>query len=109
MGSQLREAAVGSENANRMYTEEEDQKILAKWWNKKLRPELAKELGRSEAALAQRFYAILKKKGIEPKSYRAKMKEEAGKRHLQPTAAGGAGLGMKISSCGEGQEPVTLL
>jgi hypothetical protein len=38
MGSQLREAAVGSENANRMYTEEEDQKILAKWWNKKLRP-----------------------------------------------------------------------
>ena len=88
MGSQLREAAVGSENANRMYTEEEDQKILAKWWNKKLRPELAKELGRSEAALAQRFYAILKKKGIEPKSYRAKMKEEAGKRHLQPTAAG---------------------
>ena len=68
-----------------MYTEEEDQKILAKWWNKKLRPELARELGRSEAALAQRFYAILKKKGIDPKAYRAKMKEQSAKRHLQPT------------------------
>ncbi|NLA58498.1 MAG: hypothetical protein GX855_06325 [Firmicutes bacterium] len=85
MGSQLSKEAVGTENANRMYTEEEDQKILAKWWNKKLRPELARELGRSEAALAQRFYAILKKKGIDPKTYRAKMKEQAGMRHLQPT------------------------
>ena len=85
MGSQLGEETVGTENANRMYTEEEDQKILAKWWNKKLRPELARELGRSEAALAQRFYAILKKKGIDPKAYRAKMKEQTAKRHLQPT------------------------
>ncbi|HHV93013.1 MAG TPA: hypothetical protein GXX47_00590 [Firmicutes bacterium] len=82
MGSQVREETAVIDNANRMYTEEEDQKILAKWWNKKLRPELARELGRTEAALAQRFYAILKKKGIDPKTYREKMREQNG-RYLQ--------------------------
>ena len=84
MGFELKQESLGSENANRMYTETEDQKILAKWWNKKLRADLAQELGRSEAALAQRFYAILKKQGMDPKAYRAGMKEQAAKRHLQP-------------------------
>jgi hypothetical protein len=85
MGSELKQESIGSENANRMYTEAEDQKILAKWWNKKLRKDLAQELGRSEAALAQRFYAILKKQGMDPKAYRAGMKQQTAKRHLQPT------------------------
>ncbi|NMB46952.1 MAG: hypothetical protein GX998_11165 [Firmicutes bacterium] len=86
MGSELKQESTGSENANRMYTEAEDQQILAKWWNKKLRTELAQELGRSEAALAQRFYAVLKKKGIEPKAYRANMRQQSSRRHLQPTS-----------------------
>ncbi|NMB12344.1 MAG: hypothetical protein GX977_08670 [Firmicutes bacterium] len=87
MGSELKQESVGSENANRMYTESEDQQILSKWWNKKLRAELARELGRSEAALAQRFYAILKKQGIDPKAYRASMKQQSSRRHLQTTPA----------------------
>ena len=86
MGSELKQESIGSENANRMYTEPEDQQILSKWWNKKLRSELARELGRSEAALAQRFYAILKKQGIDPKAYRANMKQQSTRRHLQPTS-----------------------
>ena len=83
MGSELTQEGIGLENANRMYTEAEDQLILSKWWNKRLRTELAQELGRSEAALAQRFYAILKKQGLDPKAYRASMRKESTGRHLQ--------------------------
>lgn len=75
MNSQLNQDSAGLENANRTYSAEEDELILAKWWNKKLRKELAAELGRSEAALAQRFYAILKKRGLDPKTYRKQMKQ----------------------------------
>ncbi len=85
MGSELNPGDISLENANRMYTDAEDQLILAKWWNKKLRVELAQELGRTEAALAQRFYAILKKRGLDPKAYRADMKQE-GRRHLYSTS-----------------------
>ena len=85
MGSELKGDNAGLDNANRMYTEAEDQLVLAKWWNKKLRPELAEELGRTEAALAQRFYAILKKQGLDPKAYRNDMKQQGSRRHLQST------------------------
>ena len=88
MGLEPRSDGAGLDNANRMYTEAEDQLILTKWWNKKLRAELSEELGRTEAALAQRFYAILKKQGLDPKTYRADMKQQGGKRHLLSAPAG---------------------
>ena len=88
MGLESTPDGGGPDNANRMYTEEEDRLILTKWWNTKLRPELSKELGRTEAALAQRFYSILKKEGLDPKAYRQRMKQQTGKRHLVSTQIG---------------------
>ena len=51
-------------NANRMYTAEEDQEILDHWWDRSARPDLCRRLGRTKAALAQRFYAIIKEKDL---------------------------------------------
>ncbi len=65
------------DNANRMYTAEEDQEILEHWWDKKARPDLCHRLGRTKAAVAQRFYAIIRDRGIDPKQYRQEMREKA--------------------------------
>ncbi|NLV91436.1 MAG: DUF342 domain-containing protein [Firmicutes bacterium] len=64
-------------NANRMYTAEEDQEILDHWWDRSARPDLCRRLGRTKAALAQRFYAIIKEKGISPEEYRRQMRARA--------------------------------
>ncbi|MDD2630234.1 MAG: hypothetical protein PHV61_08780 [Limnochordia bacterium] len=65
---------------NRKYTEVEDELILESWWNLKQRDDLIKQLGRSKAAVAQRFYALLKQYEIDPKVYRKQMKQQEDKK-----------------------------
>lgn len=64
-------------NSNRMYTPEEDEEILAYWWDKDARADLCRRLGRTQAAVAQRFYAIVKARNIDPKKYRQEMRRRA--------------------------------
>jgi len=61
---------VQASNSNRMYTPEEDQEILDYWWDRSARADLCRRLGRTQAAVAQRFYAIVKARNIDPKKYR---------------------------------------
>ncbi|HHV43615.1 MAG TPA: hypothetical protein GXX57_02955 [Firmicutes bacterium] len=68
--------------ANRNYTEAEDALILESWWNLKQRDELVRRLGRSKAAVAQRFYALLKEYQIDPKIYRKQMKQSKNRREV---------------------------
>lgn len=81
------------ENLNRPYTPEEDREILRRWWNRKDRPLLARDLGRTEAALAQRFYTIVHREHIDPKFYRRRMGETRGGAPLEEFLKAGAGSG----------------
>lgn len=97
------DAQVG-ENANRMYTPEEDQEILAHWWDKDARPDLCRRLGRTKAAVAQRFYAIVKARGIDPKQYRKEMREKARKQG----STGAESKGVSIQKEWSNQEEMKL-
>lgn len=61
--------------ARKPYRPEDDQLILENWWDRSTRKKIAKKLGRSESAVNQRLYHLLKQKGIDPDDYREKMRQ----------------------------------
>lgn len=58
------------ERSLRRYTAEEDERILQEWWQKEKRSQLMRDLGRTKAALAQRYYLLLREMGITPEDHR---------------------------------------
>lgn len=58
------------ERSLQRYTAEEDQRILDEWWQPQLRPALLQELGRSKAAIAQRYYFLLRALRMSPEEFR---------------------------------------
>lgn len=58
------------ERSLQRYTPEEDQRILDEWWQPQLRPALLQELGRSKAAIAQRYYFLLRALRMSPEEFR---------------------------------------
>jgi len=55
------------------YLPQEDQMLLAGWWNPLERERISKALGRSPQACSFRYYRLLKKKGITPTKYKHEM------------------------------------
>jgi len=55
------------------YLPQEDQMLLAGWWNPFERERISKALGRSPRACSFRYYRLLKKKGITPTKYKHEM------------------------------------
>ncbi|MBE3576139.1 MAG: hypothetical protein IMX00_00335 [Limnochordales bacterium] len=93
------------ERGLRRYTAEEDERILREWWQKEKRPQLIRELGRTKAALAQRYYLLLREMGVTPEEHRrqqlqAQLQVEGGQRptHARAGAATDASPGLNQAS-----------
>ena len=64
------EIGGGATRGQKRYTPEEDRRILAEWWQKEKRPALLADLGRTKAAVAQRYYFLLREMGITPDEHK---------------------------------------
>jgi hypothetical protein len=57
-------------SAYKRYSQEEDELILKNWWNQYSRDEIIQSLNRSKPSLNFRYYALLKKLGIDPREHK---------------------------------------